>query len=90
MSRRRRTARRQYKNPEIQTVQVSVPGEAELPVPEISEELAHLSRLISTQGHEAAARAFRLEELRMMAREVGVTYLNPRARKIDIVQVLFR
>lgn len=93
---RARRAARNYKKtgPENVTVRVySEPTPTMVPPSPTSgssEDLAHLRRLAGVQGVEAAAKAFKLEELRRIARESGVTYLNPRARKVDIVEVLTR
>lgn len=52
------------------------------------DELAHFRRLARIQGIEAAAKAFTKEELLKLARVNGFTYINPRARKIDLAHAL--
>ena len=51
-------------------------------------DVAHFRRLARIQGIEAAASAYTLEELLKMMRVNGFTYINPRARKIDLAHAL--
>ena len=67
------------------TVQVPEPVPASDPV---HGDIEHFQRLARVQGIEAAAKAYTKEELTKMARINGFTYLNPRARKIDLAHAL--
>lgn len=48
------------------------------------EELAHFQRLARVQGVEGAITAFTKEELLTIMRRNNFTYINPRARKVDL------
>jgi hypothetical protein len=51
-------------------------------------DLAHFQRLARVQGIEAAANAYSKEEIVKLMRTNGFTYINPRARKIDLAHAL--
>jgi hypothetical protein len=51
-------------------------------------DLDHFRRLARMQGIEAAANAYSKEEISKLMRVNGFTYLNPRARKIDLAHAL--
>jgi len=50
----------------------------------VDPELAHFKRLARVQGVEAAVKGFTKDELLAMARRNNFTYINPRARKVDL------
>jgi methylglyoxal synthase len=51
-------------------------------------DIEHFRRLARVQGVEAAANAYTKDELLKMARVNNFTYVNPRARKVDLAHAL--
>ena len=51
-------------------------------------DIEHFRGLARFQGVEAAANCYTMEELHKMARANNFTYINPRARKIDLAHAL--
>jgi hypothetical protein len=51
-------------------------------------DLTHFLALVRYQGVEAAANAYTKEEILKLMRVNGFTYINARARKIDLAHAL--
>lgn len=51
-------------------------------------DIEHFRRLVRVQGVEAAANCYTLDEIMKIMRARNFTYINPRARKIDLAHAL--